>query len=584
MALPSYSWPQSGAAARGTGIAAFRSGVAVADWTVSVLWPYAAGAFGSGIVLASGAPGFSGVVSDGASGVWTVSYAGTLWHQPSSGAVTSRALATGAVYVGCAMASGTVFVLAASGAVLSSGGTAVGVFPTYARALAGSGVTLAALLPASGLGTMTTAGVTGLIAFPAGLITPSCLAMVSGTPVAVGGWQPAASLAAANAAALSPVDATVMAAVASGSVLLWRTGAAGALGDAWTQTQALTGVVNLDAVSWSPDGFHVMGSSVTSGVVQILGYATGALSLTQSLAVSGACATAWGNDSLHALVAQSGQAQLATLIFTSTWAAGTPVTGFAGITSVTAWGASGAVAAYSSGLAWLNFASGIWSVINRVALGFTPALLTVDPFLNTYAAASGQFSVIDPSGVNLGSGAFSGVPTGLAVQQGRVVLSVPAANALYLYGQGAPGSWSQQASGVSSLGARAALALSDTTLFVMGSGSTVTMGFSGQPFVLTSVVSGAVAQRAAGAWTVTALGVGHTPSAVAYDVSGNLRVVTTQNTAWVIAASGTVLSSGIVPQIPQQAQTVPLGVSAMMISPSGMYCATSIPGLLIEIA
>jgi len=582
MALPAYHYPASGAVARGVGIATFGSGVAVADWTVPTLWPYAAGAFKAGLSLDTGSPGLSSIVSDGASGIYTVSYTGTLYHQPPTGSVTRTVLPSGAIYNGCGFIGGSAFVLAASGSVLTSGATVLGTFPTNALRMAGSGTTLAALLPASGLGTMTTAGVTGLIAFPAGLTTSSCLNMVSGLPVAVGGWQTAASLAAANAAALNPTDATVMVAAGSGAVTQWRV--ADGLSDAWTQSQQVSGLTNLTAMSWSPDGFHVMAASPTSGVVQILGYATGALSLTQTVAVSGACATVFGADSLHALVAQSGQSQLATLSFSGTWATGTPVTGVPGVTTVAAYGTSGAVAAYTNSLAWLTLASGLWAITGTTTLGFTPTLLDIDPFLNVYAAASGQFSVLNASGTLLGSGAFSGVPTGLAVQQGRVILSVPAANTLYVFGQTPSGSWTQQASGALSLGASVGLALSETTLFCLGSGSTTTLGFSGTPFVLTPVVSGIVAQRSGGSWTTTGLGVGHTPSAIGYDASNNLRVVTTQNTLWTIASGGTVVSSGIVPQITQQDQSVPLGVSALLASPYGMYCATSIPGVMIEIA
>ncbi len=582
MAIPAWYWPTPNGAARGLAVVPFRSGVAVADWTQPVVWPYATGAFGSGVVLASGTPGFSSMVSDGASGVWAVTWAGTLWHQPAASAASSGALPATSVYVGCAMASALPYVLAASGAVLTSGGATLGTFPTYARTLGGSGSTLAALLPASGLGSMTTTGVTGLVAFPAGLATPSCLSMASGTPVAVGGWQPAASLAAANAAVLSPFDPTVMAAVGNTTLTQWR--AASGSTDAWLQTQQLTGLTNMTAAAWTPDGFHVMGVSPTSGVVQVFAYATGAFSLTQTVVVPGAVGVATGADALHALVAQSGLSQLATLSFTSTWGTGIAVTGVPGITAVTAWGASGAVAAYSSGLAFIGLASGVWTIANTVALGFTPTLLAVDAFFDVYAAASGQLAMVSAAGVVQGSGAFSGVPTGLAVQQGRVVLAIPAANMLLAYGQSSPGNWTQQASGALTLGSNIGLGLSQTTLFAMGSASTVTYGFSGTPFVLTNVVSGIVAHRAAGAWVTTGLGIGHTPSAVGYDSFGNLRVVTTENTLWTIGTSGTVVSSGIVPQIAAQSQGVPLGVSALTISPSGIYCATSIPGSLIEIA
>ncbi len=581
MALPAYYWPAYGAAARGVAVVPFGSGVAVADWTTPAVWPFVGSAFGLSIALASGTPGLSDAVSDGASGLWTVSYAGTLYHLSSGGAISQQPLPPGSVYNNCAFTAGSAFVLTSSGTVLTSGGVVLGTFPTAASCLAASGSTLAALLPASGLGTMTTAGATGLVAFPAGLSVPSCLVMGSGLPVAVAGWQPAAALVAANAAALSPTDATAMVAVGSGDALLWRV--ASGLTDMWAQTQQLTGLVNNTALAWTLDGFHVMAASPSSGVVQVMSYAAGTLALTQSLSVSGACGVAIGPDSLHALIAQSGQSQATPLAFSSTWTAGAPVTGLTGITAIATYN-SGAVAATAAGLTWLSVASGAWSVAGTTALGFTPTLLTVDPFFNVYAAASGQLAMVNASGSVVGSGVFSGVPTGLAIQQGRLVLSLPAANTLAVFGTAAPGTWSQQASASLTLGPSVGLALSDTTLFAMGSASTVTLGFSGTPFVVTSVVSGAVAQRAAGSWTVTPLGLGNTPSAVAYDVSGNLRVATTENTSWVIAQNGSVMSSGIVAQASGQVQSVPLGISALAIAPSGMFCATSMPGLLIEIA
>ena len=803
MALPGYYYPPSGAVARGVAVVPFGSGIAVPDWLTPTIWPYQNGSFQAAITLASGTPGLSSAAPDGASGLWTVSYDGMLWNQPASGQATAVPLPQGSLYTGCALAGGSVFVLTSDGDVLTGNGSVLGSFATPALAFTGSGSTLAALLPASGLGTMSTLGVRGIFPFPSALTVPACLTMPPGRPVAVAGWSVAAPLAAANAAALGP-DPTVMIGVGSGTVTLWRAGLP--LADAWNQTQRLTsGLAALTAVGWSPDGFHAMAVSPTSGVVQILSYAAGVLALTQTLAVSGACGIVVGTDSLHALVAQSGASQLATLAFSGSWAVGTPVTGLPGITTVVPWGSSGAVAAYSSGLAYLGLASGLWSITDTTNLGFTPTLLAVDAFLDVYAAASGQFSVVDPTGALRGSGSFSGVPTGLAVQQGRVVLAVPASNTLYSYGQattapndavtsdsgyilwsywenpgpdsivsmtctftvppaptnqgdqtinifpalepfggsgyilqplliwttsspggivtpppgvwsiaswyvsgptvnevsdfvvvepgtiltaviqctgvnqykmyfngypnttinvttpspatsalvalecynlttcssypagqivfsdihintGTPGTggspatgliwtpvtnfsdcgldltinssseitigvnstavydWTQQAAKTLSLGASIKLALSETTLFAMGSGSTVTYGFSGTPFTLTPVVSGVAAQLVGGAWRVTGLGVGHTPNAMTYDASGNLRIATTQNNILSLSPGGTIMSTIPIAQIPQQDQSVPLGVSAMMVSPSGIYCATSIAGVLTEIS
>jgi hypothetical protein len=178
-----------------------------------------------------------------------------------------------------------------------------------------------------------------------------------------------------------------------------------------------------------------------------------------------------------------------------------------------------------------------------------------------------------------GSGSVAGAPTGIAVQQGRVILSVPSSG-LAIFGNTAPGNWTQQGS---QSGAYSALALSDTTLFAMGSGGTNTFGFSGAPYALTPVVSGVAGQWNGRNWTTTSLGIGHNPSAVGFDASGNVLVATVQNTLWNLNAAGGVISQGIVPQFSPQPQTVPLGPSAILATSDGVFVATSLSGVLVQI-
>lgn len=583
MSVPAWFFPASGAVARGFSIAPYGAGVAVADWLTPTVWPFAGSAFLPGITLATGTPGISAITADSASGIWAITFGGTLFHVAAVGTASSGQMPSGAVYISCATSSG--MVLSSDGVVRTSGGVTLGSWPVPAFDLASSGTTLAALLPASGLGTMNASnGVTGLIAFPAGLTTPSSLCMLSGPPVAVAGWQTAPVLSGAVAAALNPTDQTSMAAVGSGRAIVWR--APAALSDAWSQSQALTGLANLSALGWTPDGFHVLATSTVSGAVQVLGYAAGVLSLTQTLTVSGACSVAVAGDSLHALVAQSGQSQLATLTFGGTWATGSPVTGLPGISSVVPFGLSGAVAAYGSGLAYISLGSGGWGISSTVPLASAATAVTLDPFGVAYAVGSGALYVVSPSGATtppalFGSGSWvGGKPTGLAVQEGRVVIAVPTDNKYYIFGQSLPNSWTQQTSGSLALGTTVGLGLSATTLFMLGSGSTVTWGFSGTQFILTPVLSGVVAQRSGGSWTTTPLGVGHTPSACTYDVSGNLTVLTTQNTVWSITSGGTALSTSVMQPYTAQNINVPLSLSAALLFGGSVYVATSIPGSL----
>lgn len=590
MAIPAWFWPPSGVAARSVALAPFGSGMAIADWVTPTIWPFGgsgtAAGITPGIVLATGTPGIGSMAPDGVSGVWALAWDGRLWHQPPTGAAALTSMPTGAVYVGCAAVPGSGFALAASGSVYKSDGTLLGSWPTYAWFMGSSGTTLATLLPASGVGVMTAGGgVTGLIALPAAITVPSCIDLVSGSPLAIAGWQNAPALSGAAAAMLDPQDSTAMLSVGSGFARIWK--APDAASENWAQTQALTGFTNLSAVAWRPDGTQAIAASATSGVVQVIGYTVGVLSLAQSLILTGACSVAVAGDSTHAVIAQSGQAQLTQISFGgSTWTAGAAVTGLPGITAVASFGPSGAVAAYTSGLAFLNLITGAWTVSNTLALGFAPTAVTVDPFLQVYAGGSGSVAVTSGATL-LGSGSWAGSsPTSIAIHQGRIILAVPSDGAYYMFGESSlvPGTFTQQGSGSLALGSRVGLALSDTLLFTMGSGSTLTYGFSGSPFTLTPVLSGVASQWNGSSWTSTVLGIGHTPSACGHDASGTLWVTTIQNTLWNLTSGGTVLSSGIVTQYDPQPQTVPIGASALQAFNNGMYVSTSMPGVLVQVA
>ena len=587
MATPSWFWPLSGAAARGVALAPFGSGVAVADWTTPTIWPFSGSAFSAGITLASGTPGLCAAVADTLGGLWALSYAGALYHVPVSGAQSVTTLPSGSPYVGLAIQVGTsggVYAVNAAGTYYGQSFSAVsGAFGYAAWFAQADTQCLYALQPAaSGIGRVTlSTGASGLIAYPAAIPTVSAFAVLpttGATGIAIAGWANAPALSGMAAAALDPQVSTTMMAVGSGAAVLWQTGTAGS--NAWAQTQALTGLVNLSAMAWRPDGVQVLAPSVSSGVVQVIGYSAGVMSLAQTLSLSGACSVAIAGDSAHALVAQSGQAQLATLTYGAIWATGVAVTGLTGITSVAALGASGAVAGYASGLAFLNLVAGVWSVSNTVSVGFTPARLAVDPFSRVYAAGSGSLAVATSGGL-IGSGAWAGsTPTGLAVQQGRVIMTVPSDGAMYIFGQSAPNAWTVQSTYALALSPTVGAALSQSTLFTLGSGSTVTYQFSGSQFALTPVASGAVGYWNGTAWTVAGLGVGQTPSALTFDASGNICVATVENSYWAISQAGAVVASGLVGSYGTQPQTVPLGLSALLVASGNLYLATSLPGAL----
>jgi len=434
------------------------------------------------------------------------------------------------------------------------------------------------------LATMTGGGVSGSVALPTAVGIPSCLAVSpDGSLAAVGGWQVAPPLSGMAAAAIDPQGATTVLAVGSGDAVLWN--APGALSEDWQQTQALSGLADLNAMAWRPDGSQALCTDVVDGSVQVLDYVAGVLSLSQTLSVAGACSVAVAGTSVNAVVAQSGTSQLTALSYAGTaWSPGAAVSGIPSPAAVASVGPSDVAVAYSGGVAYVSLDGGVWSLGAFVPLGFAPSVLAVDPFYRVFAAGSGALAVVSGSAVQ-GSGSWTGAaPTAIAVQDGRAVMAVPSDGLFRIFGESAPGAWTQQGSAALSLGAQVGLALSDTVLFAMGSGATNTYGFSGTPFAITPVTSGALSQWDGSSWTTTALGIGHNPSAVAYDQDLTAWIATVQDTFWSVASGGAVLSSGVVPTFSGQPQTTPLGTSAIGLfgnDPFTNYNGTWDPTILI---
>jgi hypothetical protein len=376
-----------------------------------------------------------------------------------------------------------------------------------------------------------------------------------------------------------------MLAIGSGRALTWRT-TTGAMTENWTQSQLLTGLANLTNMAWRPDGTQILAPSVSSGTVQVIGYSAGLLSLLQSVTVSGAFSIAVNADSTHALVSRSGQSSAMPLTFGGgTWTTGAAVTGLPGITSLASFGDTGVAAAVSGGISFLGLVAGVWNILSTTALGFTPNQVTVDPFLNVYAAGSGALSVLTSGGTVIGSGAWAGAaPTAMAVQNGRVVLAIPSDGLIRLFGQSDTNAWVQKGTAVLAMGTPVGLGLSNTVLFVNGSGSTLTYSFSGAPYTLNRVTSGMASRWNGAAWTDTPLGIGHNPSALNYDASGNAVVVTHQDTLWTIGSGGVVLSSGALTVFPGQLQTTPIGASAVLTASGRTYVGSSLAGVLTEVA
>lgn len=590
MAVPAWFWPASGQAARGVALVPFKiAGMGIPDWYTPRLFPFSGTSFQAPIVLATGTPGLSAMVSDTANGAWTVSYDGRLWHQPFIGSATlATTFSSGRIYVGCVFAGSNPYVLASEGTVWASGATQVGTFRAVpAVGFVSSGTTAFTLLPGSGtIGTMSLpGGTTGSIALPGAITVPTCLAVSGGAPsfLGIGGWASAPALSGATSFTLDPTDSTRLIGTQSGKAIQWTAEFAGS--NHWTQTQALTGLASgLSYSAFVPNGTQILVTSPTASDVQVLNFAGNVLSLSQTITVTSAASVAVAVDSATALVCQSGQSKIQPLVNTAgTWAtSGVAVSGLPGISNILISSVSGAVASYASGLAFLTFASGVWAVASTLSLSFAPAALAQDAFGFVYAAGSGVLSVVTGT-TQVGSGAWVGAaPTSLIVEQGRVTLAIPSDGILRVFGEASPGAWTQQASAAIALGTPVAMGLAPPTVFVAGSGTTQLFTYSGSPFVPSQVVAGLAGLWNGSSWNTQNFQAGHIPSALTFDSSGRLWVATVQNDLYSLSSGAVILTSGVVASY--QSQDVPLGVSALLQFNGNIYAATSLPGIMIEAA
>lgn len=588
MTAPVWYFPVSGMTARSVAVSPYANGLVISDWTMPKLWRFAADHFlPTPFTLASGTPGIADVCSDGASGVWAVGYGGSIWHVTVAGVTTKTATITGAhVPVGAAFTSIPGFVTA-DGNVYSSSATLLGSFGTPAWFATASGGTLYSMLPSGTpkIGTFTLpGGVTGGIALPASLASPTCLGIAPGMPLAVGGWSSAAPLSGAVGFTLDPTDNTKMLGITPGTAILWS--APDVQSNNWTQTQALSGLSTLAAASWVPNGASILTCSPVTNIMQVLNYIAGVLSAGQVLSINGAASVAVATDSLTALVARSFFNTIQPIINTvGTWSvSGAAISGIAGLSSVITGGDSIAYAGCTAGIAVLNQIGGVWSLGTTIPLNFAPTQLAVDPFGNVFAA--GVSGIAMASGTSMiASGTWSGAaPTGLVVDQGRYIVATPGDGILRVFGQSGPTTLSQMASSAISLGSSVALGLAQTTIFAGGSGATSMYGLSGAPYSLNPVRTGALAYWDGATWTGVPLGIGHTPSCIGYDVSGNCCVATVQNDLYTVSPGGSILTSGIVAPYTGQAAGVPLGMSDFVNFNGHMYVTTSLPGAMAQVS
>lgn len=627
--LPLWTGPESWLYTSASGLAV--SGVYLAGGAYGAgnygVGPYPNGPLGSMC-------GFGSACSDTSGNAWLAQYTGSLVYLLSGGTFNSYALPGGSMFVGTAFCTGfglpytvnnigniytqsgtgVVFVgsyFPSGGAVYGTGVYGSGLYSSFALgvssvwALACNNTTLYSFAP----GTLesfnlTSSGFAGSgVPINAPIIVPTCLA-TSGNYVALGGWNQAtlgSGLATSgiitmafdnynsNALALRPIQ---------GRVDLY-TGPS----EVWSFVQSMSGITNPDNAAWDSNGVNAIVTDPVTGAVYGLTYALSTISITSTLSgITDASAVIIQPDDITAFVCQPTQNQVRQLDLIGTnWVTGGTFALSGASTLVTLPTASGVAVGYASGVAFLQGHGQSYSIVANVPLTYVPSNLEIDIYGNVLCVGStNTLGVFTPftgmaSGVQIN---WAGSAVDSIYSQGQLVVLDSTNNIYRYFSQYSGGSYSQYnaqqffVSGVSGIGigiSPISQNASGGTVFTFTSGGAGTVyqsQFVG-PFNLAPIVSGVVGifNIVSGTWTsTTPLLAYDTPTAIAFDTSGNIQVATRNNNLYEIATSGTIITSAGIPVYTGQTQTTPLGISAMMaVSGGHLWGASSLNGSLVEL-
>lgn len=616
----SYLFPTSGTS-RAVSLTPWNQGLLYPEWDQPTLWYWNNAALTSTTIPVTSGGGFSSIAVDGSGIAWAPQYYGnivsfypgnTFGVWPSFNDVilgvayvaTYNSLyylgATGNIYTnylsGAPLLSQTGGILlsqtgqpllsqAISGAVIGKYGSAPSwYFPT-------SGTTLFTLLPSlNAVGTFSltaqNSGVSGFITAPNN-IQPLCLtASAAASSIAIGGMTNAA-LPVNYTTLAGNIVSPVITAINSGSsqvdiysAVSWPL---------WTLSQSVTATSKPTNVAWNPTGLQFAVSDSTANAVSVFNYIFNIASLSQTLTVTGATQLSFISQNSLAIVQPNAITAYGYSIVNG-WEFANTVS-LSGVTSLATSLPSQAIAGFTSGLAFLA-TSPIGTTLNissLSALPFTPSAVGSDQLSLNCAVgsqgSSGWLSIFQGQSL-AATFSWPGSGASVAVYRDQILVADPSIPGLRIFGYfinqyrlisvitSVPTGLSQ-------------IIVTPVTQYYLGS-TVFAVGTSGvyeyqfvSPWVVVNLPNGAVANYTSGAWTTTTLGVYQQPTAVAYDISGNLKVATVQDTLYTISPTGGIISQEALPPYTGQASGVPLGISSMVVSGGALYGSSSLNGSLV---
>lgn len=543
--------------------------------------------FGTG---SGGTVGFCGIAVDDIGGFWMAQHYGGIVYLAADMTVDTFQTPSGQIFTGIDFvtpyeepymmgANGSLWTLtAASGVqqVTISGAKAFGSSPARGAVASGHVVyTILPAVPSVGSFTLSSAlgGVSGTIATP--MLVPASLAVSSGlNALAVGGWNYA--LIGAGASGItgdSQVAINMLAAVGTGVALYENDGHGN-----WTNHQSLPLTHAALDTAWAPNGVSIF---ATDPGLAILQYSAGSISVVSDAATA-ANHAAFTTDSTKALVIDHAGNLIREYAFSSTWAPSGTIA-LAGPLSVIGLGATSAAVGNATGISFLGYSGGNWSITSTTPSAFPVDNMVLDGsgiiFAAGHQSTSGYVSAL-VSGAVTTTATWNGSSVGIVDVNQQIIVADPTAGLLRIFGL-VGGILTQLGSIVAPAGVQA-IGSAGSTVFAATASEIAEYNLTA-PYTLEPVLSGAVAVHVSGVWDTAILGVGHQPTAVSFNPSGTVTAVTLENEVYTISLSGTVLSSGTVAQFSGQPQGTPIGMSYLRWWNSHLYSSSSLNDSLVEI-
>jgi hypothetical protein len=386
----------------------------------------------------------------------------------------------------------------------------------------------------------------------------------------------------------SPAVTTVIAGIRSGSTTIDVLAGNDA---GLAVSSSVTAAAQPIAAAWQSNGEQILVTE-SGGSVQVFNYSAGSFASSQTLTVANANDIAIMTSNAQALVSQTSSNQITVLNNNlNTWSVGSTVTGLTSPGQIVMTSATQAAVAVSGGVAILNEVAGAWSVARTVSVGYTPSSIFYDSVTgNLYVcgAASGtaHYGTIGPAVTTYTAGdSWTGSAVSVQALGNRVLVLDTTNNIARQYPSGSLTPSAEVITNALPVASTLYMSMTVSNVWFATASQSYSMNFFGKNTALLRNRLGMVSvyNEASSSWVSHSFSAEIIPTALAWDASGNLWVVTSDNNLWQFTAALSVTSTTALGEPPGQQSGVTLGVSYILYYNNALYMTTSLSGVIIVV-